>query len=159
MKRKNLGVCLTITFLIIVLMNLISAATFTISPTTLVFDQNTNSRTFIITNLNDSELLSVTITSPFTLDGLVFDITGNMSNINSSQPRTLTITSRSTNDFSSIDFGSDISGNLMIINEQDSSDNLTLAITAENKDFCRYSNPGELSVSIGDINVKSGFGD
>jgi len=157
MKSKILGLLCISVFFITALLSLTSA-TFTVSPTSLIFNQNTNSHTFTLTNTNNSQLLTVNMQSTITLSGLVFDITGNMSNINASEPRTFTVTSRTSNDFSTIDFGSEISGNLLITNINNSNDNATVVITAENKDFCSYDNPGDLSVSIKSMSTISGFG-
>jgi hypothetical protein len=162
MKNKILSLGIAVVFLVLISSTLISAA-FTVSPTTTTFNQDTTSQTFTVTNTNESRLLNVNIQSTITIEGLVFNITGSRTGINASSPRTFTITSIDSNDFSNIEFGNEISGDLLISNANDVAESSTIVINVEHTNFCDYPtleglkirsidfvNNGILNVTFGD---------
>jgi uncharacterized membrane protein len=127
-------------------LTLVSAATdFSVSPSTITFTPTSASNDLTVTNINTSTPLSVTLTMP-TINGILFQYSGNTSNINSS---VLTITPTTTINFSEIGFGESFSGNLSI---SDGSETEIVTVRIENNRFCECSNPGDLKVKIENIN-------
>jgi len=145
MKGKNIlfGVCI---LAMLMCVSVVSAATFSVSPATITFTPSDNSNDITITNTNTSNPLSVSLSLP-TVNGVTFQATGDVSDINSS---VITITPTSAIDFSNMDFLASFSGNLIVTNPA-TSETSAVKVVVENDRFCEFANPGDLDIEIDDI--------
>ena len=147
MKTKTLSLFGIAVLTVFLYLTLISAATnFTLSTNTIEFGIEDTSKEFTITNVNTT---SFTIPSTLTIQSNVFNIAGTAPGIGNSS--IFTITPASAIDFSSLEFGESLSGNLSIIGDSETEN---ILVKIENDRFCEYSNPGELKVKIKDITNK-----
>src|SRR3989344_395619 len=143
---------------LILFTSLASAATFTISPSTLSFDSS-NSKTFVISNPVATPL-NVAFDSTISITGedgytITFDVTGVKTGITNTTPSTITVDPQTTIDFSKFNLGESYSSNLVINSGTDSK---TIKIEIVSNDFCEFSNEGDLDLTIDDITV-TGFSD
>ena len=139
---------------LILFTSLASAATFTISPSTLSFDSS-NSKTFVISNPVATPL-NVAFDSTISITGedgytITFDVTGVKTGITNTTPSTITVDPQTTIDFSKFNLGESYSSNLVINSGTDSK---TIKIEIVSNDFCEFSNEGDLDLTIDDITVK-----
>lgn len=143
---------------LILFASLVNAATFTVSPSTLSFD-NSNSKTFVISNPVATPL-NVAFDSTISITGeggytVTFDVTGVKTGITNTTPSTITVDPQTTIDFSKFNLGESYSSNLVINSGTDSK---TIKIEIVSNDFCEFSNEGNLDLTIDDI-VVTGFSD
>ena len=162
--RTKLFSLLGLSVLVLMMFMSFGSATFTALPNSLTF-YNSNPQTFTITNTNTSELLNVSFFPTLTIPGedlytATFNITGNTTNINTSNPSIITVIPATTIDFSKFNLGKTYSKDLLVSNSNNSAENHTITIKIENNEVCEYDNLGSnLKIKIRDISVEEGFGD
>ena len=157
MKNKTLAFIIASALILIFLVSFANA-TFSVSTNDITFSSSSTPQTFTITN-DVSPTTNLTIATPSisSINGVFFNLTGNLNDIN--QSSTITITPTNPIDFSTFDFLESFSTTFVLENVTNSDDNETITVTIENTQFCEESNPGELKVSVQDIQVIEGFGD
>jgi hypothetical protein len=156
MKAKIvLGILLTV-----LLVNLVSAASFSVSPASLTFSQSVSSENFTAANLNLSVPLNILFSS-LSIAGessssAVFNVVGDPNNITAS--RQFTVQPSPSIDYSNFKVGKTYSGTLLISNALIPSDTQSLAVTIA-KSYCSNGELGtNLSISSVDI-TNNGEGD
>lgn len=155
MKSKIFAFSIFALFLIA----LVSATDFSVSPNTITFTPNQLSQTITITNLNESELLDVSLSNLIIRgekEDLTFLINGQQTNINKSQPVALTITSQ-TNfiDLNNFFLGRTYSSVLNLTSE-----NITKQVTVRvQSDYCEAGSKGDLTIRRIDLDNVNGYGE
>lgn len=126
-----------------------AATTFTVSPSSVSFGLEDNSKTITVTNTNSSVLLDISVGS-LSIDGTVFTVTGNKTNINTST--VLTIEPVGDIDFSAYDVGEDLSAVLTITDTNNPTEKADVAVSISTSEFCDYENDGnDLKVKIDNV--------
>lgn len=152
MKTKTLGVFGIASLMLFLCLTFASAATtFTLSTHTLTFGTGDTSKEFTLTNGNATSIINVQ--STINIQGIVFNVAGTPPGIGDTS--TFTLTPTTSINYSSLDFGKSISGNLTITAGSESE---KISVKIENTQFCDYSNPGDLEVKSIDIE-NTGIGD
>ncbi len=157
MKSKIFAISLLALFLV----GIVSAVSFSVSPSSLNFVPNTNSTQFTIANTNTSTLLNVNVPAQVQItgeDGYIasFNLAGNGNNINASSARTITITPSSSIDFSKFNLENTYSVNINL-SEQGNSTNTQIVNLALKNSFCEAGDVGDLRVDY-DITNKGSLG-
>ena len=141
--------------LVLATIGMVSAAsTFSVSPTTITFDRFDTSKSFTMSNSNTSNPLNVNIGALPVINGVSMTSSGytNGDNFNSS---TVTL-NLGTIDWNTFDLGRTYSDTFTIVDN--ATENQTMTVEILNDEFCEYTNTGDLSVKIDDID-NLGMGD
>ncbi|HRZ85694.1 MAG TPA: putative S-layer protein [Candidatus Paceibacterota bacterium] len=144
---------ITLLIFALTLCSLVNAASFSLSANTFSFNFNSNSQTFTVTNTNTASLLNLEVPSSFQINGedgysVIFDITGDTSNINHSSSRTLSISPQSTIDYSKFNFQKTYSSSIILSNNLNSSDNQTITVNIVKSSLCNRGKVGYLNMDI-----------
>jgi len=157
MKGK---IFLTLLVSAILLSTLVSAVSFNVDKSSILFMESYGSEQLTISNLNSSVLLDVSFTAPQIQDDegntLLLSFSPNpLTGINTSSAVTVNVISV---DYSKLEVGKDYSGNLLIKNTADASDNKTVEVNFI-KSFCKVGDIGG-NLSITEVDIENdGQGD
>ncbi|HLD98090.1 MAG TPA: putative S-layer protein [Candidatus Nanoarchaeia archaeon] len=158
MKSKIFAISLLALFLV----GIVSAVSYTVSPTSLTFTPSTNSTQFTITNTNSSALLNVNVPSQIQLTGengyiAIFNVnpSGSVTGINST--RIVVITPASDIEFSNFNLEETYTGVLNITEQGNPNNSKTVNLVLQNA-FCEAGEVGSLRADI-DITNKGQYGE
>ncbi|MEM4625471.1 MAG: putative S-layer protein [Candidatus Pacearchaeota archaeon] len=155
MKLKIL-LTLEIALLLAVMVNAIEIS---VSPSTLTFNPTVSNLSFSVSNLNSSILKNVSIPSQVTLSGengynIIFNIVGDRTNINSSDPRVFYIIPITSIDYSKFLLEKSYSSSIPV---NDGNETVNINIGIQNQ-YCSFGRRGDISIDV-DFKNKGKFGD
>ncbi|MBD3247042.1 putative S-layer protein [Candidatus Pacearchaeota archaeon] len=159
MRSKILGLFSVGILALLMLVSFASAAsTFTVDKDSVSFGLEDDSKQITVTNLNSSVLLDISANT-IIIDGRAFTISGNLTNINASNPSVLTIEPVNDIDFSEIDVLEDLSTVLTLTDTNNPSEKENVTVSIATSEFCDYTNKdNDLDIKIDDIS-NQGVGD
>jgi len=146
---------------LLILTVVVSAATFSVSPTTISLNPSKTNSTFTVTNLNSSAPLDVNVPSTVQVEGedgyvALFNIAGTKTGINTTS--VFTITPSSSIDFSKISL-TDVYSNLFNITDANNATEKQEVKLELQNDFCKEGNKGKLEITSLKFDVTKGYGD
>ncbi|VVB79745.1 Uncharacterised protein [uncultured archaeon] len=162
MKNKTQALFAGSVLALVFLLTFASAASFSVSQTSISFTPSVTAQAFTITLNNQSETKNFTL-SPMAITGengyvAVFSHSGSLENISTS---TITITPTAAIDYTKFSFGKTYTSTFLVSNAQNVSDNQTISLKVDNTQFCSYGNTLGSNFQISDLsfNNEGKFGD
>jgi len=143
MKAKILSFVLFAIFLV----GFASAASWSISPTTVTFNPSTSTNQFTVSN---ADILPITVNVPstITVNGVVFNVADNGAvAINPVSSHTFTVTPQTELNFDDFNFGQAYSANLVMTNAANATDTKTLSVSVQNS-YCSNGKKGDLDLDV-----------
>jgi len=162
MKTRSIALlCASVLVLFLAISSVSAATSFSLSDSTLTFTEK-DSLTFEITNLNDTEQLTIDFDT-LSIDGFDFNISieDNNKTLDAEESRIMTVELKSSDEdiSSELDFLNSISGTFLIMNDSDHSDNETVTVTIKNEEFCNYKDDGDLKINDLKFENEGDFGE